>query len=121
MPNKQKTNILLPVLDIEHLESFTNGDKGLEKELFNIFCEQGALILLDLENACKEGLDEEWRCFSHKLKGSAHNLGAKNLANLCDIAEENYEDVLEKKVKYLESIIYEFIEVKELLLKRIAS
>jgi len=83
--------------DIERLELFTDGNRDEEKELLDMFFEQAELSLLSLvENKDNEDPDG-WRAAAHKLKGSAANLGANNLAHICEHAEKNStKDTLEK-------------------------
>lgn len=72
----------MPV-NLAHLNTFTDGDEEVERELFTLFSQQATLAFERLEKACDECADEEWRSAAHKFKGASANLGAENLAALC--------------------------------------
>ena len=90
--------------DIERLELFTDGNQDEEKELLDMFFEQAELSLLSLvENKDNEDPDG-WRAAAHKLKGSAANLGANNLAHICEHAEKNFTKGMSEKAMMLDDI-----------------
>lgn len=108
------------ILDVLHLESFTAGDQALEKELYGIFHGQSLLSLEKLRQACDCGDDEAWRLFAHRFKGSAANIGAKALAEICRQAEYGYQENKSVKRAWLNemasqcSTIQVFFEQKRL-------
>lgn len=88
-----------PDFDIERLELFTDGNRDEEKELLDMFFEQAELSLLSLVENKDNNDSDGWRAAAHKLKGSAANLGANNLAHICEHAEKNStKDTLEKAI-----------------------
>ena len=90
--------------DIERLELFTDGNQDEERELLDMFFEQAELSLLSLvENKDNEDPDG-WRAAAHKLKGSAANLGANNLAHICEHAEKNFTKGMSEKAMMLDDI-----------------
>lgn len=71
------------VLDREHLNGYTGGDRELAKQVLQIFAENApdylaALAASDCDN---------WRTSAHKLKGAARGIGAWRLARAAERAE----------------------------------
>ncbi len=77
-------------VDLEHFSVFTDGDAEMEAELIEMFVEQADLSMQALE-AAVETEGDAWTQAAHKLKGSASNLGANQLASICEAAEYNTE------------------------------
>lgn len=75
------------VMDWDRMVLFTDGDPDEEKELIDLFTSCGDEILLTLQQACGSFHNDIWLEAVHKLKGSAANLGAEHLANLCTEVE----------------------------------
>ena len=87
----------IPPIDMDHLNMFTDGDPDEENELFDLFFEQIDLSIAELEKSCANDDKEEWKNAAHKLKGSAANLGANPLSDVCAEAENNYEETKQAK------------------------
>lgn len=107
---------LLPPVNLNHIELFTNGDMQITTKLLSIFDDQGKEIILEMKLYCKNNQSDEWRQASHKLKGSASNLGASQLAEYCNKAEHDFEATVTEKEAMLYNIEQEFDRV-ELYLK----
>lgn len=107
-------------VDLEHFEMFTDGDKEMEHELFEMFIEHSETGIEDLAAAQKSGDNEAWRKAAHKFKGSAANLGANKLSAECKHAEENFEKDTQEKEVLFEKIKFSYDEVKLFLEKRLA-
>lgn len=75
--------------DLERLEMFTDGDPEEERELLHMFFEQAEISLSSLLQSKSINNDDGWKAAAHKLKGSAANVGANNLASICEHAEKN--------------------------------
>ena len=71
------------VLDNEHLEEFTGGDRDLQAHVMTIFMSHAPSYL---ETLCRPG-NENWRADAHKLKGAARSIGAWRLAVAAERAE----------------------------------
>lgn len=84
-------------VDMEHLEAFTDGDHEEEKELYNMFIEHADNSVTILETKCGSDENEAWRKEAHKIKGSAANLGANDLSEICKTAEEKFEETEKNK------------------------
>lgn len=69
------------IIDLRHLDSFTEGDVGLERELAALFlgsaesCVQRMRAALVVPSAAGD-----WPAAAHALKGAAANLGARQVA-----------------------------------------
>ena len=72
-------------IDFEHLDKYVGGDIALTKEIFSLFKNQvemwGRMLTAD-------GDDDTWASVTHSLKGTARAVGAMNLAQMCEDAEQ---------------------------------
>ena len=71
-----------PVLDLDHLERMTLGERELEREVLMLFAQQSADLLARLEKLPREGAS-----LAHTLKGSARGIGAFAVADAADDLE----------------------------------
>ena len=108
-------------INIPHLESFTEGDPAIEKELFNIFVDQMGLGLSNLEAHMGEHAKIEWKAAAHRFKGAAANLGAEKLAALCFEAEQKYDDSEPNKKSLFSAIIVETDKLQDFIQDRLGS
>jgi HPt (histidine-containing phosphotransfer) domain-containing protein len=74
-----------PIIDIDHLLSFTDGDLELEGELSALFLSSAEAYLEKMSRSLQTGT--AWRSSAHALKGASANLGARRLAALAQAAE----------------------------------
>lgn len=102
-------------VNIMHLESFTDGDIEIERELFSVFIEHAHIALDHLKQACDDDINEEWRSAAHKFKGAAANLGAEELSKLCFEAEMGYDVSEAEKRALLTAIISGYRDVEYFL------
>ena len=72
-------------LDLVHLSRYTLGNRGLEAELLGLFRVQAELYAERLATAES---DKDWKDTAHSLKGSARGLGAWELGDLAEKAEQ---------------------------------
>ncbi len=92
------------IVDIEHLEMFTEGNLDEEKELLDLFVEQGNISIHQLEQAAEQGDDEAWRAAAHRIKGASANLGAAGLSETCANAEHSFNNPDQDKQSQLAQI-----------------
>jgi CheY-like chemotaxis protein len=97
-----------PVLDLDHLRHFTEGDPQLESELSALFLSTSEVYLQDMRQALQER--RAWRSSAHALKGASANLGARRVAALALIAERS-----EPSPGQLEAIEVAIAELRTLL------
>lgn len=76
-----------PVLDLDHLRGFTDGDPQLEGELSTLFLSTAEMYLRGMHEALTGG--RPWTPIAHALKGSSANLGARRLSALALAAERS--------------------------------
>ena len=111
----------MPV-QISRLDDFTDGDKEGQKLLVDSFLEQAEELLGILRRHCERAQDHEpWQEAAHKLKGSAGNLGAFRLAELCRQAQYAAPDALGKKQQLLRKIMQEIKAVRAFLEQSMAA
>jgi DNA-binding response OmpR family regulator len=79
-----------PVLDLDHLRGFTDGDRQLEGELLALFLSSADVYLERMSQALRAG--QPWSAFAHALKGASANLGARRVAALALDAERSTPD-----------------------------
>ena len=104
------------IMDWERLRMFTDGDPEEEQALIEMFITYAEESLEILRN-CSDGADEEWHNAAHKLKGSAANLGAQALSDICFEAEEGSDQNKETKEQILTDILTSYEQVCVLLKK----
>lgn len=77
-------------LDLDHLNKYTGGDRGLNREILKLFEEQCATTLAQLEAlATDDGAGtKNWHDLAHTLKGAARGVGAFGLADVAAEAEK---------------------------------
>lgn len=69
-------------VDFGVLESMTGGDDAVGEEVLGLFAQQAAMWepMLDVR-------EEGWRDAAHTIRGAAAGIGAKALAEACQVAE----------------------------------
>jgi len=108
------------VMDWDRLELFTDGDPEEEKMLINLFVTNADETIELIKQQIDTGNSEEWENATHRLKGSAANLGAKNLADICSKAEESSTESKEAKQLLFRSIQASYNEIRDALHKRLS-
>lgn len=90
------------IVNLEHLNLFTDGDPEQEKMISEVFLTSSEESLMILRE-CAEGTKthEDWKRAVHKLKGSSAQLGASKLLSACLKAEEDPDCSLEDKKQFL--------------------
>jgi HPt (histidine-containing phosphotransfer) domain-containing protein/CheY-like chemotaxis protein len=74
-----------PIVDLDHLLSFTDGDFELESELSVLFLSSAEAYFDRMSRSLQAGTP--WTSSAHALKGASANLGARRLAALARSAE----------------------------------
>ena len=102
-------------VDLTDLRSMTDGDKEMELALFAEFYSSSEAAFDIMAANCIDGQNEIWRSNAHAIKGSAYNLGAKGLGDLCKQAQENPAASGSDKQTLMEKIKAEYALVKAYL------
>lgn len=99
-----------PILDLEHLLTFTDGDMELESELSVLFLSSAEAYLDAMSRALCDGAS--WTSSVHALKGASANLGALRVAALARAAEHQEPDgsTLEKIRRTIDEVGLLFTE-----------
>ena len=74
-----------PIVDMDHLLSFTDGDLELESELSVLFLSSAEAYFDKMSRSLQAGTP--WASSTHALKGASANLGARRLAALARASE----------------------------------
>lgn len=104
-------------VDLTNLRSMTDGDKEMERALFEEFFTSFETGIASLQANMGEAAAEAWRKETHALKGVALNLGALKLGELCKKAQEESHANAETKGGLLKTIRVEYEQVQEFLRK----
>jgi PAS domain S-box-containing protein len=104
-----------PVVDMEQLRLFTDGNAEEECELIELFVTQADDMLAVLGNSLDDAAKEAWKSAAHRFKGSSGNLGANRLHRLCKRAEAAFEAPRVDKEAMLATLRTELDAVRTLL------
>ncbi|MEC7029888.1 MAG: ATP-binding protein, partial [Pseudomonadota bacterium] len=75
------------IIDWQHLDEFTEGDKETENHVLGIFIESLSEDMDRLERSLAAGDFHEWNAVVHKMYGACSHFGAGMMAQLCDKAQ----------------------------------
>lgn len=76
-------------VDFGYLERFAAGDRGVVREVLELFLEQARIWAPQID-----GAPTGWRETAHTIKGAARGVGARLLGDLCEEAETQGETAL---------------------------
>jgi HPt (histidine-containing phosphotransfer) domain-containing protein len=104
-------------VDLDHLNRYTGGDRGLNAEILKLFEDQCATTLGQLEELAKDGGagGKSWHELTHTLKGAARGVGAFGLADIAAEAEKIPADKtaaieVVQRLKSTSSTVHAFVE-----------
>lgn len=84
-PSLERPGAMSDPVDLDHLGSFTAGDRQLERELGSLFMATATQYVERMTATL--GDQDQWRRLTHALKGASANFGATQLATLARAAE----------------------------------
>jgi len=102
-------------VDLTNLRDMTDGDRELEKTLFEEFYRSCASCLATLAASTAAASSEQWRTAAHAMKGISYNLGANPLGDLCKQAQDDHTADSSAKQSLLGQIESEYTRVKSFL------
>ncbi|MDE1151613.1 MAG: ATP-binding protein [Micavibrio sp.] len=105
-------------IDLQHLELFTDGDLELERMLADAFISAGIDTIVTLKASADAVDNEKWRKAAHKLKGSAAQIGARRLAEICLTAELAASPQPQEREAFIGTIERGFAEVQNFFAMR---
>lgn len=73
------------LIDLEHLDQYVAGDRGLRDEILGIFQEQADMWTKMLDPKAE---DATWKDAAHALKGASRGVGAWDVGDICADAEK---------------------------------
>jgi len=76
-----------PPVDLVHLSRYTGGDTALNAEVLQLFVNQAAELMTQLNSVLKTGDVKNWHHVTHSMKGAARGIGAFALADVAASAE----------------------------------
>jgi len=74
-------------VDLEHLARYTGGESALNAEVLQLFADQSAKLMRELQVVLESRDARGWRQITHSLKGAAKGIGAFSLADVAAEAE----------------------------------
>jgi HPt (histidine-containing phosphotransfer) domain-containing protein len=74
-------------VDLAHLSRYTGGDDALNAEVLDLFANQSADLMRQLEAVLATHDRKTWRHITHSIKGAARGIGAFALADAAAEAE----------------------------------
>lgn len=117
-PNKEKIMSVNKeqkeqLIDLSLLDTFTNGDKELEKEFLGLFLTQSEKNVTTLKNSIVDGECKDWVEAAHQLKGGSANVGAEKLRALSEMAQNMHNATVKDRERIYGDIEDIFIQVKK--------
>ena len=106
-------------VDLSMIESFSDGDEDVKKELAGLFLEQTDLNMDTLSKNCIDGECVIWSETAHMVKGSAANIGAEELRALSEKAQFMKEANSNERKKIFEEMDAVYKDVKTYINKNI--
>jgi len=118
-----------PILNLEQLEALRSlnepGQPDIIASLIAIFLKQTPALIKSLREAAQKKDLETAKSFVHKLKGSCANIGAQELADFCQMIEDNWLqpsaqdlsgslEMLEKKYRQTAEALQKFSRMQEI-------
>lgn len=76
------------VIDFDELDANTMSNRGLQRELFNLFFEQSTQYVADLRTALADGNQQDWKMVAHGVKGAALSLGFIRLSRIAGACQD---------------------------------
>lgn len=74
-------------VDLKHLAQYTGGNAAIDAEVLQLFVDQSAKLLRELESVIQTHDLKAWKLITHSLKGAARGIGAFSLADVAAEAE----------------------------------
>jgi HPt (histidine-containing phosphotransfer) domain-containing protein len=103
------------IVDMAFFKDMTMGDYEFEKDLLMVFKDSGEKNMKKMEQAIKDGDNQNWCIACHAFKGGANSVGAVSLSKMLEHGQKNPKETLEEKRKLLAEVKEEFESVLKFL------
>lgn len=91
-------------IDMARIHSYSRGDREHELHMVSLFMDHAEDVINELRNCCVDGVSKPWYEAAHVLKGSAANIGATELYDLCVTAQEYISESAQRRLELVEKI-----------------
>ena len=107
-----------PPVEMKYIHAYALGDRERELHVTRLFIEHAWEILAELQGYCIEGVSKEWYDAAHMLKGSAANIGAKHLQELCTRAQDSISEGVQHRLFLVQQIEAELLRIRAFFVTR---
>jgi HPt (histidine-containing phosphotransfer) domain-containing protein len=90
-------------IDLDHLSRMTLGERGLEREVLELFERQAKMLLARMRSAALPVVAAQ----AHTLKGSARSIGAWRVARAAETVEQASSDEIAAALAALDAAVAE--------------
>lgn len=120
-PTIQHKTSQADIIDWQHLDEFTEGDKETENHVLGIFIESLSEDMDRLERSLAAHDFHEWNAVVHKMYGACSHFGAGVMAQLCDEAQSLSQTDADNINAVHQQIQSEYVRIHDYLERRIAA
>ncbi len=102
----------LPI-DMKLIHAYALGDVERERHVASLFMEHATELMAQLRDCCVDGVSKQWYELAHQLKGSAVNVGAYRLRDLCNKAQNSISASAQERIVLVELMIEEIACIEQ--------
>lgn len=100
-------------IDMKLIHAYALGDREREQHVVSLFLEHAAEMLAGLRDCCVDGVSKSWYELAHQLNGSAVNIGAYRLRDLCNEAQNSISASARERVVMVERMERELESIEQ--------
>jgi len=113
LPQSRSIQALPPAVDMQQIEAYAHGDRASQLQIVQLFMEHAHEMLEQLQSYCIDGVSKPWYDAAHLMKGSAANIGALLLYDLCNEAQDCISEGAARRSILLQKIEAELQRIEE--------
>jgi CheY-like chemotaxis protein/HPt (histidine-containing phosphotransfer) domain-containing protein len=87
----------LPI-DMRLIHAYALGDRDREQHIASLFLEHAGDTIAAMRDCCIDGVSKQWYELAHQLNGSAVNIGAHRMRDLCDNAQNSISATAQQRI-----------------------
>jgi CheY-like chemotaxis protein len=91
-------------IDMQLIDAYAQGNRDREVHIAQLFIEHANEVVTELRNCCVDGVSKPWYEAAHLLKGSAANIGAKQLHALCGRGQDYVSESAQRRLELVDEI-----------------